>query len=196
MCIRDRVLALHIAAGADVQCKNSLTWTPLLEACHRGFLSIVKVLLTAPRQNLSYIPEGEASGPARRDAACGARSLQNRAALILLLDALRFPLRARKLGTRARKTRRRARSRSRGRRRRARSARRAGAGSTRWPRRCSPRARTRTSRIRSGGRRCTRRRFTTTSSSCRRARAVPHTLINRDMRTFMICARSLSLIHI
>ena len=48
------LVAALVDAGADTACENSLTWTPLLEACHRGFLSIAKLLL-ACRPDLSHV---------------------------------------------------------------------------------------------------------------------------------------------
>ena len=49
-------------AGADANCTNSFGYTPLLEACHRGFMAIVDLLLKAPNGiRLDYIPSEEAS---------------------------------------------------------------------------------------------------------------------------------------
>ena len=47
-------------AGANPNCTNSFGYTPLLEACHRGFLSIVELLLKAGVK-LDYIPSDEDS---------------------------------------------------------------------------------------------------------------------------------------
>ncbi|CAM9328183.1 unnamed protein product [Chrysoparadoxa australica] len=46
-------------AGACVNCENSFSWTPLLEACHRGFTSIVELLLRRGA-NVHYLPDEEA----------------------------------------------------------------------------------------------------------------------------------------
>lgn len=47
-------------AGADPNCTNSFGYTPMLEACHRGFTSIVGLLIKN-EVNLDYIPIEEAA---------------------------------------------------------------------------------------------------------------------------------------
>ena len=49
-----------LEAGADVNTKNDQGWTPLLEACHRGFDGIVRKLL-AGNKTLDHIPDVEQS---------------------------------------------------------------------------------------------------------------------------------------
>ena len=49
-----------VAAGADVNCENSYGYTPLLEACHRGFVNVVHVLMENGAR-LDYIPDEELS---------------------------------------------------------------------------------------------------------------------------------------
>ena len=49
-----------VDAGADVNCVNCYGYTPLLEACHRGFVAIVGVLL-ANGAKPDYIPPEELS---------------------------------------------------------------------------------------------------------------------------------------
>lgn len=53
-----------VACGANVNTSNSYRCTPLLEACHRGFLTVVKMLLKG-NVNLSYNPsdDGSATSP-------------------------------------------------------------------------------------------------------------------------------------
>ena len=46
--------------GANVNTTNSFGYTPMLEACHRGFQSIVEVLVKAGA-TLTYIPSDEES---------------------------------------------------------------------------------------------------------------------------------------
>lgn len=47
-----------IQAGANIECENSHHWTPMLDVCHRGFLSIAKLLLPKlTSKALSVIPE-------------------------------------------------------------------------------------------------------------------------------------------
>lgn len=48
-----------IAEGADVNTMNSFGFTPLFEACHRGYVGIVSLLLKSRRLNLNYIPSLE-----------------------------------------------------------------------------------------------------------------------------------------
>lgn len=47
-----------VKEGADVNTTNAFGYTPMLEACHRGFINIVQFLLKG-RVNLSYIPHEE-----------------------------------------------------------------------------------------------------------------------------------------
>jgi len=49
-----------VSAGADVNCQNSYGYTPLLEACHRGFVNVVHVLMENGAR-LDYIPDEELS---------------------------------------------------------------------------------------------------------------------------------------
>ena len=49
-----------LEAGADPNCTNSFGYTPILEACHRGFVTIVGLLLSAG-VSLDYIPSDEAA---------------------------------------------------------------------------------------------------------------------------------------
>lgn len=49
-----------LAAGADPNCFNSFGYSPLLEACHRGFGSIVNTLVAAGAR-IDYVPSEEAS---------------------------------------------------------------------------------------------------------------------------------------
>lgn len=47
-----------IQAGANIECENSHHWTPMLDVCHRGFLSIAKLLLPKlTSKALSVVPE-------------------------------------------------------------------------------------------------------------------------------------------
>ena len=57
------VVAALLDAGADARCRNSLSWTPLHEACHRGFEPIVRRLLAAPgaAADLGHVPDGDAA---------------------------------------------------------------------------------------------------------------------------------------
>jgi ankyrin repeat protein len=54
-----------IKEGADINCKNCFGYTPLLEACHRGFVNIVGFLVKAEgstdRIDLGHIPREEDS---------------------------------------------------------------------------------------------------------------------------------------
>ena len=46
-----------VAYGADVNSVNSFGFSCLLEACHRGFINIVRFLVRGPRPvNFTYIP--------------------------------------------------------------------------------------------------------------------------------------------
>ena len=49
-----------VSAGADVNCENSYGYTPLLEACHRGFVNVVHVLMENGAR-LDIIPDEEMS---------------------------------------------------------------------------------------------------------------------------------------
>ena len=55
------VVSALVDAGADVRCRNSLGWTPLMEACHRGFDAIVDRLLKAPggTRDLGHVPDAD-----------------------------------------------------------------------------------------------------------------------------------------
>mmetsp|Transcript_28656 Transcript_28656/g.46266 ORF Transcript_28656/g.46266 Transcript_28656/m.46266 type:complete len:515 (-) Transcript_28656:60-1604(-) len=53
--IPETVTAL-LAAGADVETKNSINWMPLHEAVHRGYTSIVEMLLAAGAKTNELIP--------------------------------------------------------------------------------------------------------------------------------------------
>jgi ankyrin repeat protein len=48
-----------VQAGADVNTANSFGYTPLLEACHRGYMNVVVMLLKSNRVQLSYIPDDD-----------------------------------------------------------------------------------------------------------------------------------------
>jgi ankyrin repeat protein len=55
-----------VQEGADINCRNCFGYTPLLEACHRGFVNIVGYLVKGDVQNgmradLGYIPSEEES---------------------------------------------------------------------------------------------------------------------------------------
>jgi len=50
-----------VAAKADCNCTNALTWGPLNEACHRGFLSVAAELVLVGGANVNYLPDAEAS---------------------------------------------------------------------------------------------------------------------------------------
>ena len=50
----------HDEAGADVNCTNCYGYTPLLEACHRGFISIAAILVSRGAK-VDYIPPEELS---------------------------------------------------------------------------------------------------------------------------------------
>lgn len=49
-----------IDEGADVNTTNSFGYTPMLEACHRGFQNIVELLVKGGA-SLTYIPSAEES---------------------------------------------------------------------------------------------------------------------------------------
>ncbi len=49
-----------VKAGADVNCTNCFGYTPLLEACHRGFFNI-SCLLIKSGARMDYIPPEELS---------------------------------------------------------------------------------------------------------------------------------------
>ena len=49
-----------VKEGADVNTTNCFGYTPMLEACHRGFVNIVTFLLRGG-VNLRYIPSDEES---------------------------------------------------------------------------------------------------------------------------------------
>jgi hypothetical protein len=52
------ILAIElIRAGADVNTKNSVGWTPLYDACHRGYTNIVRELLKAGAKHDVICPE-------------------------------------------------------------------------------------------------------------------------------------------
>jgi hypothetical protein len=53
------VVAL-IAAKADCNCTHSLSWSPLNEACHRGFLSVAKELVLVGGADVDHMPDAEA----------------------------------------------------------------------------------------------------------------------------------------
>ena len=54
-------LVVHLLTnGADPNCTNSFGYTPLLEACHRGFHEIVKMLIQKGAR-LDYIPPEDLS---------------------------------------------------------------------------------------------------------------------------------------
>ena len=55
------VVSALVDGGADVRCRNSLGWTPLMEACHRGFDQIVEKLLKAPggTRDLGHVPDAD-----------------------------------------------------------------------------------------------------------------------------------------
>ena len=44
-------------AGADVNTTNSFGYTPILEACHRGYVNVVTMLLKSGKVNLAHIPD-------------------------------------------------------------------------------------------------------------------------------------------
>jgi ankyrin repeat protein len=46
-----------VKAGANVNTQNSFGYTPLLEACHRGYLNVVGMLLASGKVDLGYIPD-------------------------------------------------------------------------------------------------------------------------------------------
>ena len=48
-----------VKAGADVNTRNSFGYTPILEACHRGYVNIVEILLSSGKVDLKYIPNEE-----------------------------------------------------------------------------------------------------------------------------------------
>jgi ankyrin repeat protein len=48
-----------VAEGADVNTTNSFGFTPIFEACHRGYVGIVSLLLKSQRVDLAYIPSFE-----------------------------------------------------------------------------------------------------------------------------------------
>jgi ankyrin repeat protein len=47
-----------ISEGADVNCMNCFGYTPLIEACHRGFINIVNMLIKAGA-DCNYIPDSD-----------------------------------------------------------------------------------------------------------------------------------------
>lgn len=47
---------LLVQAGADVNTTNSFGYTPILEACHRGYFNVVEKLLQSGKADLAYIP--------------------------------------------------------------------------------------------------------------------------------------------
>lgn len=47
---------LLVSEGANVNTINSFGVTPMLEACHRGYMNICLMLLKSGRVDLSYIP--------------------------------------------------------------------------------------------------------------------------------------------
>lgn len=54
----ERLVEKLVDAGADVNTVNCFGYSPLLEACHRGFLGIVKQLIRGGA-DFSYIPKEE-----------------------------------------------------------------------------------------------------------------------------------------
>lgn len=50
-----------VEAGADVNAKNSIGWTPLYEALHRGYVDVVEILIKAGAKTDSVIPPCYAS---------------------------------------------------------------------------------------------------------------------------------------
>jgi hypothetical protein len=54
------LVARLVQEGADLNSCNSFGYTPLLEACHRGFINIVRMLVEG-HADLNFIPEEELS---------------------------------------------------------------------------------------------------------------------------------------
>lgn len=51
-----------VKEGADVNETNSYGYTPLLEACHRGFYNVVMILINGGGARLDYLPSAEDAG--------------------------------------------------------------------------------------------------------------------------------------
>jgi ankyrin repeat protein len=49
-----------IAAGANANTLNSLTWSPLNEACHRGFVVIARELVSVGHADVKHLPDVDA----------------------------------------------------------------------------------------------------------------------------------------
>lgn len=53
------MVELLVGEGADVNTTNSFGMTPMMEACHRGYMNICLMLLKSGRVDLSYIAPGD-----------------------------------------------------------------------------------------------------------------------------------------